>query len=582
MKKQFKVLSLGVLLAMMMAGCNNPGGSDSTSQKPSASDVSTSTSAAPSASTSTSTSTNSGSTEKTLVSIEMENYPSPDPVKSVEEVDLTGVSIKLNYSNDTSESIPVTKDMITWGDVVDGTVTATVTYKGLTTTFVVNIEEDIVKTDLEYSFTIENGAVFEYDGTGTAPDIRVVVTSENADYDWYFARNDGAENLGQTIPTEPGTYTIELHLEGSKLYNDVHAFRWFKIVNKATPTVQFTIENGAEFTYDGTGEAPNIGATVLEQGVEFNTYFEKDGVNIGTSIPTEPGTYSFIVETVENDDYVSTRAFRWFVIKSPSLLEPTITFGETTKFTYDGNPHTPTFTVSPEGLTYKIHYEQNEAFYSNDAPTEVGWYALIVEVEAGNGYAAARKWQTFEIKAAKAEPTVQFTFDAGTEFKYDGTGEAPNIGATVLEQGVEFNTYFEENEVNIGTTIPTKPGTYSLIVETIENETYASVRKFCWFRIVSPTAIEVTVVFSEEVDFTYDGNPHTPTFTVTPEGATYTCHYEQNEAFYSNDAPTEAGTYALIVNVEAGEGYDSTTKWVVFRINAPEPASVSLKKTLPR
>jgi len=575
MKKQFKVLSLGVLLAMMVTGCNNPGGSDSTSQKPSASDVSASTSV------STSTSTNSGSTEKTLVSIEMENYPSPDPVKSVEEVDLTGVSITVNYSDTTSESIPVTKDMITWSDVVDGKATATVTYKGLKTTFVVNIEEEVVKTDLEYSFTIENGAVFQYDGTGTAPDIRVVVTSENADYEWYFARNDGAENLGQTIPTEPGTYTIELHLEGSKFYNDVHAFRWFKIVNKATPTIEFTFENGTEFTYDGTGKAPNIGATVLEQDVEFNTYFEKDEVKIGTSIPTEPGTYSFIVETVENDNYVATRAFRWFIIKSPTLLEPTITFGETTKFTYDGNPHTPTFSVSPEGLTYKIHYEQNEAFYSNEAPTAVGWYALIVEVEAGNGYAATKKWCTFEIKAAKAEPTVEFSFEAGTEFKYDGTGEAPNIGAIVLED-VEYITYFEENETNIGTTIPTKPGTYSLIVETTENDTYAAVRKYCWFKIVAPSAVEVIVTFSEEVDFTYDGNPHTPTFTVTPEGATYTCHYEKEEKPYSNDAPTEAGTYALIVNVEAGEGYDATTKWVVFRINAPEPASVSLKKTLPR
>ena len=78
-------------------------------------------------------------------------------------------------------------------------------------------------------------------------------------------------------------------------------------MNKETPTIEFTFESGAEFVYDGTGEAPNIGATVLEEGVEFNTYFEKDEVNIGTSIPTEPGTYSFIVETVENDQYVSPK-----------------------------------------------------------------------------------------------------------------------------------------------------------------------------------------------------------------------------------------------------------------------------------
>ena len=36
-----------------------------------------------------------------------------------------------------------------------------------------------------------------------------------------------------------------------------------------------------------------------------------------------------LLETVENDQYVSARGFRWFIIKSPTLLEPTITFGET-------------------------------------------------------------------------------------------------------------------------------------------------------------------------------------------------------------------------------------------------------------
>lgn len=570
MKKAVKLLSLGVLLATMMVGCGKTGGDPSSSQNPSSS-------VGPG-------SDNSSKTEKTLLSIEMENYPSPDPVKSVDDVDLTNVSILANYSDGTSKSIPVTKDMITWSDVVNGSATATVTYEGLTTTFVVNIEEEIVKTNLEYTFTISNGDTFQYDGTGDAPDIRVIVTSENANYEWYFTYDDdaGTHNIGQTIPSEPGTYAIVLHLEGDRLYNDVHDFRWFKIVNKATPTVEFTFENGAEFVYDGTGEAPNIAATVLEQGVDFNTYFEKDEVNIGTSIPTEPGTYSFIIETVENDDYVSVRAFRWFIIKSPTLLEPTISFGETVKFTYDGNPHTPTYSVEPEGLNYTVHYEQDEKFYSNEAPSAVGWYALIVEVEAGNGYAATKKWCTFEIKAAKAEPTIEFSFEAGAEFTYDGTGTAPNIGVIVLEQDVEYITYFEENEVNIGTTIPTKPGTYSLIIETKESETYASVRKFCWFRIVAPSVVEAKVIFSEETAFVYDGNPHSPTFVVTPEGAQYTYHYEQNEAFYSNEAPTEVGYYALVVNVEAGEGYAAFTEWVVFHIDAPEPVSVSLKNHLPR
>ena len=189
----------------------------------------------------------------------------------------------------------------------------------------------------------------------------------------------------------------------------MHDFRWFKIVNKETPTIEFTFESGAEFVYDGTGEAPNIGATVLEEGVEFNTYFEKDEVNIGTSIPTEPGTYSFIVETVENDQYVSARGFRWFIIKSPTLLEPTITFGETVKFPYDGNPHTPTYSVEPAGLHYtipflteaKIEYTSHDVFYSYEAPTKPGWYALVVTIPETAYYQETSSFAVFCIQDTK-------------------------------------------------------------------------------------------------------------------------------------------------------------------------------------
>ncbi len=580
MKKTIKLLSLAVLATMMITGCGKNDDPSSSITNPTTGEPTSSSDPLPGSSV---------TTPKTLVSIEMDNYPSSEPVKSVDEVDLSQVTIVLHYSDDSSEVIPVTTDMITWSDVVNGVATATVTYQGQVTTFMVNIEEEIVKTNLDYSFTIENGTVFQYDGTGTAPDIRVIVNSPNADYEWYFSyddENQQTHNIGQTLPTTPGTYAIVLHLEGSKYYNDVNDFRWFRIVNKATPTIEFTFESGAEFAYDGTGEKPNINAIVLEDGVEYITYFEKDEINIGPEIPTEPGTYSFICETVENNEYVFARAWRWFVIKSPTLLEPTITFSETVKFTYDGNPHSPTVTVSPSDLEYTVHYEQNEQFYSNDAPTAVGWYAMIVEVQAGNGYAYSKKWLVFEIQAAttvdKLQPTVEFTFESGAEFTYDGTGERPNIGAIVVEDGVEFTTYFEENEINIGTEIPTTPGTYSLIIETTENDTYARLRDYRWFRIVSPTATSAGVTFGDEVAFTYDGNPHSPTFQVTPEDAVYTVHYEKDEQFYSNEAPTEVGYYAMIVSVEAGDGYDAFSKYVIFHIDQAEATSVSLKNHLPR
>lgn len=53
---------------------------------------------------------------------------------------------------------------------------------------------------------------------------------------------------------------------------------------------------------------------------------------------------------------------------------------------------------------------------------------------------------------------------------------------------------------------------------------------------------------------------------VIPKGVTYKTYYERDEKFYSNDFPTEVGTYSFIIETNANKYYKATKKWKVFNL----------------
>ena len=66
-----------------------------------------------------------------------------------------------------------------------------------------------------------------------------------------------------------------------------------------------------------------------------------------------------------------------------------------------------------------------------------------------------------------------------------------------------------------------------------------------------------------------------PTVTVT-EGLEYTVQYDKDEKFYSNEFPTELGTYAMVVNVQGNEEYNSRKHWVVFTLVEPTTKTIRI------
>lgn len=163
---------------------------------------------------------------------------------------------------------------------------------------------------------------------------------------------------------------------------------------KVDPVIEFSIESGTTLTI---GESAIPTATVSE-GANYTIHFSSDTTGYySEEFPTEPGTYSIVVTVLESDTYNYLKDYRWFRLVAPKLT-PVVTFSDQVAFTYDGNPHTPTFTVT-EGLEYTYHYDFGGENLGTEVPTKVGWYSLVVDVEGNDEYNSLHTWCVFHIDA---------------------------------------------------------------------------------------------------------------------------------------------------------------------------------------
>ncbi len=307
-------------------------------------------------------------------------------------------------------------------------------------------------------------------------------------------------------------------------------------------------------------------------GTIYNEVASQSGSNIFVDLSSSPIQARYIRITPTNDAQSPYGvAIREFGVNLTTKFTPTITFSGDTTYTYDGNGHTPSYTIGNEffGVESVYHYSSEGLGISDqkEAPTQIAYWSLVVETVETDIYAASRKWQVFQITAPseKLTPEITFSIESGAVFAYDGTQAAPDISVQVSE-GATYTTYFELDGVNIGTDIPTTPGTYSFICEVSENDIYLAKRDYRWFKITSPSKTDAIITFGETTEFEYDGQAHSPTFEVS-EGANYTYQYEQNEQFYSSEAPAEPGTYALVITVSESDSFNAGSKWVIFTIS---------------
>lgn len=376
--------ALFMIIALSLMGCNNNNSAQSLK---------------PTTSYSTSEISSSSATKPTLIGISIEDYPLKTEYDVNEELDISGMTIKLNYSNQTSEVINVIMSMVTKPDMsTPGEKIVTITYLGFTASYKITIKNASVKKEkptisfLVDEKTFENGTQFEI---GSVKKIVVDIPElTSGEYEIFYTKDEGKTNLGSIAPTEIGKYAINVKTFETSKYEASEAFRWYEIIavdNRLTPTFSFSIESGMTFE---EGKVPEITATANEEDVQVEIYYTKDEgeTNLGKDAPKTPGTYAINIKSIADEKYKEKSDFRWYIIKPSNIVDIQVTFSDETEFTYDGNPHTPRVISITNNVDYKVHYEQNEQFYSEDAPTEKGSYSMVISLVNENDGSLVRPW----------------------------------------------------------------------------------------------------------------------------------------------------------------------------------------------
>ncbi len=109
-----------------------------------------------------------------------------------------------------------------------------------------------------------------------------------------------------------------------------------------------------------------------------------------------------------------------------------------------------------------------------------------------------------------------------------------------------------------------------IIPDDIFNEFSSNVDRFRYFYLIETPKTAVEVTFSGDTNYYYDGQPHSPSVSLSPN-VPYTVRYDTSEVFYSNSAPSEIGYYSMIISlVDTNLYYISNQSFIVFSITGDD------------
>lgn len=162
--------------------------------------------------------------------------------------------------------------------------------------------KNVQKVNPEISVSIENGTTL-YIGVDDAP--TVTINPDMLSYEVFYTKDDGATNLGTEFPTTPGTYAINVRVFETNEYNYVSTFRWFILAEAPTQNVIMVdaviYSKDGKVHFDGFIDADGNYITDIDSSL-YRVYYSSETAEYD-EYPTEPGSYSIVVEFVEEANY---------------------------------------------------------------------------------------------------------------------------------------------------------------------------------------------------------------------------------------------------------------------------------------
>jgi hypothetical protein len=323
-------------------------------------------------------------------------------------------------------------------------------------------------------------------------------------------------------------------------------------VLQATPSITVT---GGTFPFDGNSHAATASATGVGN-VTVSGSFSFTYTPPGNSTePVNAGTYGVSANFTSSDTNYSNAVGNGTITIEQAGSTTTVTVSNAT---FDGSPHGGTATVTGAGglnQSLTVTYSgRNGTVYpaSTTPPTNAGDYTASATFSGDTNYAESSDSQNFSISKAGSTTTVTVANVTYNGNPHGGTAYVTGDGG--LNQSLTVN-YEGRNGTTYGpsTTAPTNAGDYTASASFAGDDNHTSSSDSKDFSI-GKAAATVSITGGT---FTYDGNPHpatgsvtgvnseslgTPTFEYTPGG---------------NNAPVNFGTYSVVGSFAGNNNYNS-------------------------
>jgi hypothetical protein len=300
-------------------------------------------------------------------------------------------------------------------------------------------------------------------------------------------------------------------------------------------------------TYDGSEKA--VTATTNPSGLSYSVSYGGS-----TTAPTDAGSYA-VVATITEPDYVSaTNSGTLVVAKAGSVT--TVTGGT---FAYDGSAHAAVVAVTGAGGLSTTGTPTYSGSCSS-APTTVaeGTSCTASYTYAGDTNHLGSTGSA-SLTINKAAATISLS---GLTQTYDGTAKSATV--TTNPGGVSYTVTYAGS-----TTAPTDAGSYT-VVASITDANYSGDNATGTLTINQATPT-ITVSNTSQA---YNGSARSVTVTTVPTGLTYSVTYNG-----STTAPTDAGTYPVVVTVNTANYYGTKTASLEITRIAPVITITNLEQT---
>lgn len=451
------------------------------------------------------------------------------------------------------------------GKIITVTVTAT-DYKGelvsansakvAPKTVTASVTNNIIKT-----YDGSNRAVASLEITKVSSADNITIKAPNATYNNKNAGKNKAITLG------------ELTIEGE-------AKNYYKVVAPNNITGEITQKNltwqangtANNKDYDGNATATVKTAPILGGVVDLDTVMVKEGTlafasaQAGTHVITATG---FGIEGVDAANYIVPAPQPYFATAEimPKDIAPVITISGT--YVFDGEQKIPTFSVAGDGKT--LTTGDYTATYGANISVKTGGSVSITLRGNYKGSATANfnisKATTQNIENPKpilmTEKTVK-SYSIPLPAGIGNAGEAvysvgaPTEGAAIFSQVPRINAQAKTLEFASAATAAI--GMSAKVVITISSENYKDFNVTLSFGLTEKENLIITGLATEE-NLIYNANPqkgYVGTLMINGHAATgeemkiLRFEYDgiNGTTYNSTDAPTNAGSYKLVVSVD--------------------------------